>query len=294
MLPFLRLCDTPISSRPKPGLKLKDLPREILQYMLQINLDPIYRNDKLVTLQELENEWNSFCNALSGKNEKASICAEWWETLWIRVFGEGWPPIPLEAETWRCAFRKAYEEIIQAENRESDLGHRYADHIADPEAWIGPPLNAHLMDCAASGFLYLCKLFVGRGACVNYHEICNSCTPEIITLTPLCNAVLNNHFEVAEYLLNKGADPNFIDQRYTGQTLLCMCAKHNKIDDKIINLLLQRGATDTINHKDKNGKTALHLALERSNVQLASILLNWNADPNISDNHGITAYTLMA
>ena len=128
---------------------------------------------------------------------------------------------------------------------------------------------------AANGQLEAVKLLLEYGVDVNS----TSSTLD----TPLLLACLNNHYDVAEFLLENQADihkPNIL-----GVTCLMASIKSST---KMIELLINIGAE--INARDKYNRTALHHAIQLSEFwrfRSSKILLDHGADPFVkSDEDG--------
>lgn len=96
----------------------------------------------------------------------------------------------------------------------------------------------------------------------------------------LANAIIYNHKDVVETLLNKGAGVNETDEY--GYTPLIEAAIANHTD--IAELLLKNGAK--VNETDVIGSTALHWAVENYNLPLCKLLLKHHADPNAYTKYG--------
>jgi ankyrin repeat protein len=88
----------------------------------------------------------------------------------------------------------------------------------------------------------------------------------------------------ARHLIRKGADPNIADEE--GNTPLHFAARYAK-EIETISLLLENKQVD-INHRGNNGWTALHHAIEASNVITVGYLLKKDADPDAADGNGAT------
>jgi ankyrin repeat protein len=101
----------------------------------------------------------------------------------------------------------------------------------------------------------------------------------------LIAALDQGHFEVAELLLERGADVNV--REATGKTLLLVAlslAARNLPD--IVAFLLTHGAD--VNDRDDTFASPLHLTAEYGNDEEATILLNRKADVNSQDKNGRT------
>jgi len=101
---------------------------------------------------------------------------------------------------------------------------------------------------------------------------------------------------VASKFLDVGADPDIQDA--AGETALHVLVQRLDCNDQIITNLL--GLSANLNIQDNYGRTALHQVLKRQYVQseyvfgLCSRLLEFGADPNITDESGLTGLHIMA
>jgi len=104
--------------------------------------------------------------------------------------------------------------------------------------------------------------------------------------TPLHLAAGYNNLEVAEYLLEQGADVNAQDKG--GLIPLHNASSYGHLD---IAALLIRYST-IVNATDKWGFTPLHEATQKGRTQLCSLLLAHGADPNLKNQEGQTPLDL--
>lgn len=108
------------------------------------------------------------------------------------------------------------------------------------------------------------------------------------------DAVIANAIEVAkEYKipLNLNYIPENHQEYKLGQTALMQAVKAN--DPKSVDTLLLYDAKSTINIKDVNGNTALHLAILSENKEMAKkLILNSYIDINATNLAGFTAFNL--
>lgn len=102
----------------------------------------------------------------------------------------------------------------------------------------------------------------------------------------LFKAVCRSNLEMAKALLEDGTDVN--SQRMNGRTPLHVAVERE--DSQSIELLLDYGAE--INHQDASGRTPLHLAVERGDLNTTKLLLEHEANVNISDAWGWTPLLL--
>ena len=96
--------------------------------------------------------------------------------------------------------------------------------------------------------------------------------------TALKLAVLNNYTDVAEELINAGANPNI---RINTEPLLLFAL--NKLNIDIVKLLIESKRLN-INIQDKHDNTALLIAVKQKNPDIVEKLLAKGADANIGNN----------
>jgi len=152
---------------------------------------------------------------------------------------------------------------------------------AEMQAWIEKEKKRlddefALRDAAGKGNLQQVKDFVERGVAIN--------TPKK-NQSPLSWAIQKNHFDVAKYLIEHGADVNAQGFGLKKAPLIDAAQFANP---KIVELLLANGAN--VNAKDTLGNTALMWGLSKTAVRrqfegedtksIAAMLLNAGADPN--------------
>ncbi len=106
--------------------------------------------------------------------------------------------------------------------------------------------------------------------------------------TPLHIAVRYGHKEVAELLLNKGANVNAVERRKW--TPLHTAVKSGKV--QVAELLLDRGAN--VNAVDNLDMTPLHFALKYNREELVRLLLDRGANVNAVDKKGRTPLSIVA
>eukprot|EP01105_Mastigella_eilhardi_P006423 TRINITY_DN17_c0_g3_i1.p1 TRINITY_DN17_c0_g3~~TRINITY_DN17_c0_g3_i1.p1 ORF type:complete len:891 (+),score=239.83 TRINITY_DN17_c0_g3_i1:205-2673(+) len=105
--------------------------------------------------------------------------------------------------------------------------------------------------------------------------------------TPLMCAVNACHFGAAFLLVSRGANPFLVNNRgHSALHLLVRCRMQNKDSIDVLKQLLCPGA-DT-NGKCSTGETPLMYACSVAfHQEVIGMLLEANADPNISENHGM-------
>jgi len=101
--------------------------------------------------------------------------------------------------------------------------------------------------------------------------------------TSLHWACMRAHWDVVEYLIEKGADLNVVGA--DGGTQINWGAHHDNVD--IIKLMVEKGAK--LNIRNKWGMTELHTAIWRGCIRVVEYLLDHGSDPSIKTNEGWTA-----
>lgn len=111
-------------------------------------------------------------------------------------------------------------------------------------------------------------------------------------ITALIAAIENGHYELAEYLLRSGANPNRAD--LDGVAPLHYAILH--VEDfaydaaRFINLLIEAKAD--VNAQTNNGKTPLHLACQLHEIGLCRILILAEADCFVKDTRGFFPHSI--
>jgi len=100
---------------------------------------------------------------------------------------------------------------------------------------------------------------------------------EIRGITPLLQAVQSNREKIVEVLLNKGADPNSLNE-YRMSPLMKAAQKNNV---KNIQLLINHGAI--IEERNTERKTPLWLAAQENSTEAAKLLIDCGANVDIEN-----------
>lgn len=118
---------------------------------------------------------------------------------------------------------------------------------------------------------------------------------------PLTAALYRDQWDIVKLLIEKGAQPNPLDEKMWEATPLAIAAGAAhlygvqnawKPNHDIIRLLHARGAD--INSKGGIGSTPLHIAIDRKDLETVQLLLELGADPSIKTAGGQTAFELAA
>lgn len=171
-----------------------------------------------------------------------------------------------------------------------------------------------LYSACERGYKDIAELLIQHGA--NIQQTCSE------NLTPLSIATIRYHIDTMELLVNKGADPEKVDNNDNSILHIALsCFTYNKKHGEImrtfiekykinvnttnkekqtplhyacinsncinaIKMLIQYGAD--VNAKDEKNKTPLHYVCEKGNVKVIKLLLQSGADVNVRDEEGKT------
>jgi len=113
--------------------------------------------------------------------------------------------------------------------------------------------------------------------------------------TPLMNAVRSGRLDVCRLLMEKGANPNILDTRFSNWKNPLMLAIIGSRDDVncgvrygcylgICRLMMECGID--IEARDGQGKTALMWAAEKGQTEVCKLLIERGADAGAKDNFG--------
>lgn len=146
-----------------------------------------------------------------------------------------------------------------------------------------PENRYSLLYACENGYLEIVKALVNAGADHNGVDNFGS------GLTALTLATGNNHFEIANFLLERGADANAFG--FGQERTPLMAATYNG-NHRLMSLLLGKGANP--NHLGKDGWTALLFAVANKDLAAAQLLVDNGADPNAVCFEGISSAWSMA
>ncbi|MBK3396931.1 ankyrin repeat domain-containing protein [Methylobacterium ajmalii] len=110
---------------------------------------------------------------------------------------------------------------------------------------------------------------------IKYGSQINSDQPDLECVTPLLIALSNDLPDIAQFLLDAGADPSVIDDE--GNSALHWCVENNDLE--FAKNLLAKGAEKIIDQCSAiEGRSALGMAVHRLNVDMVRLLLDAGAD----------------
>ena len=140
-------------------------------------------------------------------------------------------------------------------------------NILDNDGFEGSPMHV----ACKSNNLEILKLLIQFGGRIDLRS-------NKIRITPLYDAVSNNSFECAEYLITRGA--KVMDRSLNEYTPLhySQLSEHGN-STECTKLLLEHGAD--VNAKNQGGETPLHYAAENFNDKALKLLLSYGADINV-------------
>ena len=263
----------PKHGTPSTEMSFTDLPVDVLQKILD---KLIY--DKSIILADLAKIVTATCLALATRHQRTCDADIISQLLFERLFGDSenswtWEQVrEIGADDWKKDdWKKAFRMVYAAYN---SLSSWEKEHLnwKNSEDQLGFNL---IFYAAHSGLLVLCKLFVAGGADVNYIFDRPHSRGSV---TPLLFALIKNHYDVVEFLLEKGANANY---KTAGRTLLSLYAYLQPIKDTLrIGLLFLPYVTETTLNEMCwiRGETALMVALNRKNDVIARLLLEKGAD----------------
>uniref|UniRef100_A0ABD2XG59 Uncharacterized protein n=2 Tax=Trichogramma kaykai TaxID=54128 RepID=A0ABD2XG59_9HYME len=112
--------------------------------------------------------------------------------------------------------------------------------------------------------------------------------------TPLHVALNYCHTEVAQFLLEMGANPNLADCD-GNNALHHVCKMGQGNDDGLADMIFGNDDYEPlqINARNEQGNTPLHLAVKRGTSNLIEVLLRHGADSNATNNKGMTPLHLL-
>ncbi|BFZ23457.1 hypothetical protein BsWGS_26496 [Bradybaena similaris] len=122
-------------------------------------------------------------------------------------------------------------------------------------------LDKALILACQRGFIYLVQTLVQLAADIEYRDASGK--------TPLLICVENHYFDLVHFLVDRRADVKAVD--CAGNNVLILCIRFEGSTEMLDFLLGKAGIM--INHQNKDGYTAVVMALEMMNVRMLLLLL---------------------
>ncbi len=145
-------------------------------------------------------------------------------------------------------------------------------------------LPMDFIEAVEKGDVNLAKKLVGDGADINTKDRNNKAA--------ILVAIENGHENILKFLLEKGADPNGSYFKNKNATLFVFAMHNGRFNEAVH--LLRAGATANFNHRYKDGKTALMLAITNNNPSLINLLVDKKQNIDTIDSFGNTALMFAA
>uniref|UniRef100_A0A7S2CJ86 Uncharacterized protein n=1 Tax=Haptolina brevifila TaxID=156173 RepID=A0A7S2CJ86_9EUKA len=144
------------------------------------------------------------------------------------------------------------------------------------------PMDTELHKCVKNGDTAIALDIINDGADVNALGAQGR--------TALHRALGGGYFECAKMLLDNGADPNIADAMKRTSLHWAVLGTGG---EECAGLLFEVGAGNAmLNTPSKSGSTPLHCAITSGRAELARLLLDQGADPELKDETGKSAVEL--
>jgi len=152
-------------------------------------------------------------------------------------------------------------------------------HNIDDEHWIQFSFRSPLPDAQPLYYAALCGFYdLAKVLILKHPEHVNISGGRLVT--PLVAALRRKHFQIAELLLQNGADINV--RRIRERTMLHVASVDGLVDT--VRWLLNHGAD--VNSRQDDGWTPLHLAVHNSQLEIARILLEHDSEVDARNDDG--------
>jgi hypothetical protein len=159
-----------------------------------------------------------------------------------------------------------FAEVEQLVGQDPGLLNATDDHGWSPLMWA-----------SQDGRVCMVRFLLDKGAPINHRSICGG--------TALFFACREGHLPVVRLLVERGADAGVA--RVEGSTALMIASEGGHLEAVRV-LLGHPSGKITIDHRDREGRTALWRACSSGRGGVVRALLETGADPTIADNEGTT------
>lgn len=135
-------------------------------------------------------------------------------------------------------------------------------------------------------YIYQAVQYGFRTEILRHLELGENINERINDATPLYWAVWSQRHGMAEFLMQRGADPAELGPNHINLVTYAVW----KTDPEMVELLLKYGAN--LNTFDANGRTPLHYAIDKGAVYSAELLMDRGAAVNVKDFNGVSPLDL--
>lgn len=196
------------------------------------------------------------------------------------------------------------EDIIKSLGKAAQISQELRslakDLISNPET-VGNLISKYIeeypqkaaeefIEASASGNIETAKALINNGIDINVNSKSISCQYSFklvpvgdYEITALMAAAAFGHKDIAQLLLDKGANPNATNN--IGHTSLMLAAKNGNIE--IAKILLEKGAR--VNAQARSGFTPLTYAVMENHISMVQMLIEAGANITSEDDCGFTA-----
>lgn len=108
----------------------------------------------------------------------------------------------------------------------------------------------------------------------------------------LTYAILYNRFDIVKFLVDKNIRIDIIDNEERSIIYICIKYSYNDILKYILEKNKENIGINILDIKDKVQKIPLHYAIQKKNIDIVKLLLDYGSNPNTFDNNGYNSLHL--